>query len=123
MEDSLRITTAVLPGRLVIESPVSVSFSTIQMYMPNRCGQTIAAKTSTAFAGKKAGVKQISRLNIYGLESQGLPTVSNFGHAVWGGGGPKRQAACGLGRVTRGNTAGSLCSLCDHECPLCLPSV
>lgn len=122
MEDSLGITT-VLPGRWVIKSPASVSFSTVQMYMPNPCSQSPAVKTSTAFAGKKVTVKQVSRLNIYGLESQVLPTVSNFGHAVWGWDGPKQQAAGGLGRGTPGNTAGSLCSLLDHECHLCLPPI
>lgn len=88
----------------MIESPASVSFSTIQMYMPNPCSQSPAVKTSMAFAGKKVTVKQVSRLNIYGLETQVLSTVSNFGHAVWGWDGPKQQAAGGLGRGTPGNT-------------------
>ena len=62
---------------------MSVSFSTIQMYMPNLCSESTAVKTSMAFAGKKVKVKQVSRLNIDGLGTQVLPTVFNFGHAVW----------------------------------------
>jgi len=87
--------------------------------MPNPCSQSTAVKTSVAFAGKKVTVKQISRLNIYGLETQVLPTVPNFGCAVWSWRDPKQQAACGSGRVTQGNAADSLFSLPDQECQRC----